>query len=59
MKGYVHSIERAAHQNATFRTVLYTAKNCRLVVMNLNDIGEGVHQLDELLRVEEDPGRGR
>jgi hypothetical protein len=35
MKGYVHSIERAAHQNATFRTVLYTAKNCQFVVMSL------------------------
>jgi hypothetical protein len=29
MKGYVHSIERAAQQNTTFRTVLYTAKNCQ------------------------------
>ena len=35
MKGYVRSIEKAARQNATFRTVLYTAKNCQLVVMSL------------------------
>jgi hypothetical protein len=27
MKGYVRSIEKAARQNATFRTVLYTATN--------------------------------
>jgi mannose-6-phosphate isomerase-like protein (cupin superfamily) len=56
MKGYVRSIEKAAQQNATFRRVLYTAKNCQLVVMSLKpgeDIGEEVHQLDQLLRVEE------
>ena len=35
MKGYVHNIERATRQNKTFRTVLYTAKNCQLVVMTL------------------------
>ena len=60
MKGYVHNIERAANQNATFRTVLYTAKNCQLVVMSLKpgeDIGAEVHQLDQLLRVEEGEGR--
>ncbi|MGO8842481.1 MAG: cupin domain-containing protein [Methyloceanibacter sp.] len=60
MKGYVRSIEKAAQQNATFRTVLYTAKNCQLVVMSLKpgeDIGEEVHQLDQLLRVEEGEGK--
>ena len=59
MKGYVHSIEKAAQQNKTFRTVLYTAKNCQLVVMSLEpgeDIGAEVHQL-ELLRVEEGEGK--
>lgn len=35
MKGYVHNIEKIAQRNATFRTVLYTAKNCQLVVMSL------------------------
>ena len=52
MKGYVHSIEKAAQQNATFRTVLYTAKNCQLVVMSLKpgeDIGVEVHKLDQFL----------
>ena len=56
MKGYVHNIEKAAQQNATFRTVLYTAKNCQLVVMSLKpgeDIGAEVHKLDQFFRVEE------
>jgi mannose-6-phosphate isomerase-like protein (cupin superfamily) len=56
MKGYVHSIEKAAQQNTTFRTVLYTAKNCQLVVMSLKpseDIGAEVHKLDQFFRVEE------
>ena len=35
MKGYVQNIEKAAERNTTFRTVLYTAKNCQLVVMSL------------------------
>jgi quercetin dioxygenase-like cupin family protein len=59
MKGYVHSIEKAAQQNTTFRTVLYTAKNCQLVVMSLEpgeDIGAEVHKLDQFFRVEEGEG---
>ena len=39
MKGYVDNIENAAEQNTTFRTVLYTAKNCQLVVMSLKHGG--------------------
>ena len=53
MKGYVHNIEKAAQQNKTFRTVLYTAKNCQLVVMSLKpgeDIGAEVHKLDQFFR---------
>ena len=60
MKGFVGSIEKAALKNKTFRTVLYTAKNCQLVVMSLKpgeDIGAEVHQLDQLLRVEEGEGK--
>ena len=38
MKGYVHNIEKTAQQNKTFRTVLYTAKNCQLVVMSLSPV---------------------
>ena len=59
MKGYVHNIEREALQNKTFRTVLYTAKNCQLVVMSLKpgeDIGAEVHELDQFFRVEEGEG---
>jgi mannose-6-phosphate isomerase-like protein (cupin superfamily) len=59
MKGFVGSIEKAALKNKTFRTVLYTAKNCQLVVMSLKpgeDIGEEVHHLDQLLRVEKGEG---
>jgi mannose-6-phosphate isomerase-like protein (cupin superfamily) len=60
MKGYVHSIEKAAQQNTTFRAVLYTAKNCQLVVMSLKpgeDIGAEVLKLDQFLRVEEGEGK--
>ena len=60
MKGYVHNIEKVAQQNRTFRTVLYTAKNCQLVVMSLKpgeDIGAEVHKLDQFFRVEEGEGK--
>ena len=60
MKGYIHNIERATRQNKTFRTVLYTAKNCQLVVMSLKpgeDIGAEVHKLDQFFRVEEGEGK--
>ena len=60
MKGDVHSIDKAAQRNTTFRTVSYTAKNCQLVVMSPKpgeDIGAEVHQLDQLLRVEEGEGK--
>ena len=60
MKGFVGSIEKAALKNKTFRTVLYTAKNCQLVVMSLKpgeDIGVEVHKLDQFFRVEEGDGK--
>src|SRR4029079_17109426 len=60
MKGYVHNIEKVVQQNKTFRTVLYTAKNCQLVVMSLKpgeDIGAEVHKLDQFFRVEEGEGK--
>ena len=60
MKGFVGSIEKAAQKNETFRTVLYTAKNCQLVVMSLKpgeDIGAEVHKLDQFFRVEEGEGK--
>ncbi|WP_088279411.1 cupin domain-containing protein [Ideonella sp. A 288] len=59
MKGYVQDIESIATGNSDFRRVLYTARNCQLVVMSLKpqeDIGAEVHQLDQFFRVE--AGRG-
>jgi mannose-6-phosphate isomerase-like protein (cupin superfamily) len=59
MKGYVQDIESIATGNDNFRRVLYTARNCQLVVMSLKpqeDIGAEVHKLDQFFRVE--AGRG-
>jgi mannose-6-phosphate isomerase-like protein (cupin superfamily) len=59
MKGYVQDIESIAVKNVDFRQVLYTAKNCQLVVMALKpqeEIGAEVHKLDQFFRVEEGTG---
>jgi mannose-6-phosphate isomerase-like protein (cupin superfamily) len=59
MKGYVQDIESIAVKNVDFRQVLYTAKNCQLVVMALKPqegIGAEVHKLDQFFRVEEGTG---
>jgi mannose-6-phosphate isomerase-like protein (cupin superfamily) len=59
MKGYVQNIESIAVKNEDFRQVLYTAKNCQLVVMALKpkeEIGAEVHKLDQFFRVEEGTG---
>ena len=59
MKGFVQDIEGLATRNDEFRKVLYTAKNCQLVLMALKpqeEIGAEVHQLDQFFRVE--AGRG-
>jgi len=59
MKGYVQNIEDIAVKNEDFRQVLYTAKNCQLVVMALKpkeEIGMEVHKLDQFFRVEEGTG---
>jgi mannose-6-phosphate isomerase-like protein (cupin superfamily) len=59
MKGYVQNIESVAIGNDDFRRVLYTARNCQLVVMALKpqeDIGEEVHKLDQFFRVEQGHG---
>lgn len=59
MKGYVQNIESVSVKNENFRLVLYTAKNCQLVVMALNpkeEIGMEVHELDQFFRVEEGIG---
>ncbi len=39
MKGFVQDIEGIAVKNEEFRRVLYTAKNCQLVVMALKAQG--------------------
>lgn len=60
MKGFVINIEKNSLQNENFRKVLYTAKNCQLVVMSLKpgeDIGEEVHQLDQFIRCEAGQGK--
>jgi len=57
--GYVQDIESVAIGNDDFRRVLYTARNCQIVLMALKpqeDIGAEVHKLDQFFRV--DQGRG-
>jgi mannose-6-phosphate isomerase-like protein (cupin superfamily) len=59
MKGFVKNIEEISVRNQDFRQVLYTAKNCQLVIMALKpgeDIGMEVHKLDQFFRVEEGKG---
>lgn len=59
MKGFVQDIESLTVQNDKFRNVLYTAKNCQLVVMSLKpeeDIGAEIHKVDQFFRVEEGSG---
>jgi mannose-6-phosphate isomerase-like protein (cupin superfamily) len=59
MKGFVQNIEEISVKNEYFRQVLYTAKNCQLVIMALKpgeDIGMEVHKLDQFFRVEEGKG---
>jgi mannose-6-phosphate isomerase-like protein (cupin superfamily) len=55
----LQDIERLAVGNQDFRRVLYTAKNCQLVLMALEPgeaIGAEVHKLDQFFRVEEGTG---
>lgn len=59
MAGFVEDIERMVVKNTEFRRVLYTAKNCQLVVMALKpeeESGEEVHTLDQFFRAEEGSG---
>lgn len=59
MKGFVQNIEAITVKNEDFRQVLYTAKNCQLVLMALKpkeEIGAEVHHLDQFFRVEEGNG---
>lgn len=59
MKGFVQDIEGLSTRNIDFRKVLYTAKNCQLVLMSLKpgeEIGAEVHKLDQFFRVEQGSG---
>ncbi len=59
MKGFVQDIEGLATRNDHFRQVLYSARNCQLVLMALKpqeEIGAEVHQLDQFFRVEQGSG---
>jgi len=60
MKGYVTNLEKVTLENEDFRRVLYTAKNCQLVLMSLlpgEEIGMEVHELDQFLRFEKGTGK--
>ncbi|MGZ8274570.1 MAG: cupin domain-containing protein [Burkholderiaceae bacterium] len=60
MKGFVQDIEGLSTRNDEFRKVLYTAKNCQLVLMALKpreEIGAEVHKLDQFFRVESGSGQ--
>jgi mannose-6-phosphate isomerase-like protein (cupin superfamily) len=61
MKGYIANIEKLTLANNNFRTVLYTASHCQLVVMTISpgsDIGEEVHEEnDQFFRVEKGTGQ--
>ncbi len=61
MKGYHADIEELTLKNRNFRQVLYTSKNCQLVLMTLQpqeDIGMEVHQEnDQFFRVEKGQGK--
>jgi mannose-6-phosphate isomerase-like protein (cupin superfamily) len=59
MKGYITNIEKLSLENENFRKVLYTDKNCQLVLMSLiagEEIGEEVHDVDQFLRIEKGIG---
>jgi len=60
-KGYKDNIEKLTLENQSFRHVLYTAKNCQLVLMSLKpneEIGMEVHTgNDQFFRFEKGEGK--
>ena len=60
-KGYNANIEQLTTENTNFRQVLYTAKDCQLVLMSLlpgEDIGLEVHKGgDQFFRFESGEGK--
>lgn len=61
MKGYNANIEKMTLENDNFRRVLYTGKNCQLVLMSLvpgEEIGLEVHgENDQFFRFESGEGK--
>lgn len=61
LKGYKGNIEKLTLANTFFRNVLYTAKNCQLVLMSLNpheEIGSETHKdNDQFFRFEQGTGK--
>ena len=61
MKGYAGNIEKLTLENDKFRQVLYTGKNCQLVLMSIDpneDIGMEVHdENDQFFRFESGMGK--
>ena len=59
MKGFVQNIEGITVKNEDFRQVLYTARNCQLVVMALKpkeESGMKTHKVDQFFHVVEGLG---
>ena len=60
MKGYIKNIEKLSIENENFRKVLYTSKNCQIVIMSLlpsEEIGMEVHDVNQFFRVEKGTGK--
>ncbi len=59
MKGYIANIGEETLSNTDYRRVVYTAKNCQLVLMSIEpgeEIGEETHHLDQFFRFESGEG---
>ena len=57
---YINNLEEQTLANDNFRQVLFTAQHSQLVLMSLlpgEEIGEEVHDLDQLLRFEAGEGK--
>jgi mannose-6-phosphate isomerase-like protein (cupin superfamily) len=61
MKGYADNIEEKTRENGFFRQVIFTGKNCQLVLMSLKpgeEIGMEVHdKVDQFFRFETGQGK--
>jgi len=58
--GHITNIEKDTIKNNYYRKVLFTTKNCQLVLMSIppkEEIGEEVHELDQFIRFEAGEGQ--